>query len=243
MEIGDKVLIEAKDGSYIATYILDDSITYNGGLVGTMRWEYDGSDEEDKSQPTTLGEALKETFAKVDRANQEITLLASLVTETNEDMTEITKDMSELKVTTDAINARVSSTQTTLDETNDKLKELENSVEATLDPDSLSIMVNSRVDSVTTTTGFTFNASGLTISNSEAPTSTNVNTDGMKISGINSETLLDINNAGVTAKNLTADQYLIISNYVRFQKFLDANNNVRIGCFWLGGATPGVRPL
>ena len=78
LEIGDKFQILGKDNSSAITYLLNDTLVYNGGLNQTSSWKYKDSGET-ASNPTNLGEAIKQTYAKVDKQNKEITLLASEV--------------------------------------------------------------------------------------------------------------------------------------------------------------------
>lgn len=78
LEIGDKIQILGKDNSSAITYLLNDTLVYNGGLNQTSSWKYTDSGET-ASNPTNLGEAIKQTYAKVDKQNKEITLLASEV--------------------------------------------------------------------------------------------------------------------------------------------------------------------
>ena len=78
LEIGDKIQILGKDNNPAITYLLNDTLVYNGGLNQTSSWKYKDSGET-ASNPTNLGEAIKQTYAKVDKQNKEITLLASEV--------------------------------------------------------------------------------------------------------------------------------------------------------------------
>ena len=78
LEIGDKIQILGKDNSSAITYLLNDTLVYNGGLNQISSWKYKDSGET-ASNPTNLGEAIKQTYAKVDKQNKEITLLASEV--------------------------------------------------------------------------------------------------------------------------------------------------------------------
>lgn len=78
LEIGDKIQILGKDNSSAITYLLNDTLVYNGGLNQTSSWKYKDSGET-ASNPTNLGDAIKQTYAKVDKQNKEITLLASEV--------------------------------------------------------------------------------------------------------------------------------------------------------------------
>ena len=56
-----------------ANYQFDDVITYKGGLEEKTQWDYK-EDEQTEANPVSLGDKLKQTFAKVDKANKEITI-------------------------------------------------------------------------------------------------------------------------------------------------------------------------
>ena len=79
LEIGDKITLTKDDDTTITTYVLDDNITYNGALWQINGWAYDGSAAESATNPTSLGDALNQTFARVDKVNKQITLLAQEV--------------------------------------------------------------------------------------------------------------------------------------------------------------------
>ena len=219
LEIGDKVSFTTKDDNIIKTYVLNDSTTYSGGLASTMAWEYTATSE-NEGNPTSLGEALQMTYAKVDKVNQEIELLAKRVDET--DIGQLTEEMASLKLTTDSITAEVS-------ELEQNVNTLENKVNTTLTSENLSILVSQSVNSVKTSTGFTFDAEGLKIEKTNAPTQTQITENGMVIYNANAEAVLTVNNTGVNAKDLHANTYLIIGNRCRFENF-----GSRIGCFWIG---------
>ena len=76
LEMGDKLALEQKDGKYTYTFLLDDTISYNGAFQEQSRWSY-SADGETASNPSTLGEALNKTFARVDKVNKQISLVAS----------------------------------------------------------------------------------------------------------------------------------------------------------------------
>lgn len=100
-EIGDYIAIEKKDGTFLKTYILHDSFTYNGGFSQTCSWEYNPeSDRATVTNPITIGEKLNQTFARVDKVNKKIDLVASEVSDTK-------SEIAEIKLTTDDIILRV----------------------------------------------------------------------------------------------------------------------------------------
>lgn len=404
LEIGDKIQILGKDNSSAITYLLNDTLVYNGGLNQTSSWKYKDSGET-ASNPTNLGEAIKQTYAKVDKQNKEITLLASEVkTQTeaikktvkqvdveyylstssstptggtwsteappweenkymwsrqkitytdgtfairnatciagakgadgkdgtdgkpgtdgapgrgvvsitteyyistsetelaggswsetqptweegkyiwtrskivynNPTSTEYTTevcdaawkeinaiqgeqktlitDVAELKVAKDSITASVSQITENQSGLNSALTDLQNAftdqnntnaeqfdtltqkVESSMTADQVHLAISTElskgVDKVTTSTGFTFNEAGLTISKSDSEISTNIDEDGMSIYK-NNEEVLTADNIGVTQINATIKQYLIVGKNSRFEDY----GSDRTGCFWIG---------
>ena len=59
LEVGDRIRIENKDGSYSYSYLYDDTITYNGALQERTKWSYKENDMESAANPTNLGDKLK----------------------------------------------------------------------------------------------------------------------------------------------------------------------------------------
>lgn len=243
-ELCDKIKVEAKDGSFVNTYILDDSFTYKGGFSQTSDWEYKpDSERATSSNPVTVGEKINQTFARVDKINRTVTLHASEIDDAK-------SSIGELQVSTQGISSSVSTivnTQTDLsgaivdiqngiseqNESNAKqFDTLTKRVNATMTSDDVQLAISTEIakgtDKVTTSTGFTFNEDGLTISKSDSEMSTNIDEDGMSIFK-GSQEVLTADNTGVNAQNLHATTYLIIGTNSRFE---DYGSN-RTGCFWI----------
>lgn len=85
------------------------------------------------------------------------------------------------------------------------------------------------VDSVTTSTGYTFNEDGLTIYKDGEEIKSLLNNKGLYVTR-SDEDVLTANNTGVNALNLSARQFLVIGKNSRFE---DCGDN-RTGCFWMG---------
>lgn len=100
LEVGDSISITAKDGSTIRTYVLNDTLSYSGGMNQTSQWEYASNANESASNPTSLGAIINNTMAKVDKVNQEITLVAQKADENS-------AAIAEIKLTTDGITETV----------------------------------------------------------------------------------------------------------------------------------------
>lgn len=233
LEIGDKIAFETEDGGTIITYLLDDVITFDGTLSQTTKWAYEMSNEETPSNPVTLGETLKETYAKVDKANKQITLLAS-ETEANKE------SISTLQVNVDSISASVKKvtdeTKEQFGSVNDEISGIKTDVSNfKLEADNALLEFKTTVEQdgvtkVDTGTGFLFDETGLTISKTDSEITTQITEDGMTISKDGSE-VLAANNQGVIAEDLHATTYLIIGNNSRLEDW----GNERTACFWIGG--------
>lgn len=119
-----------------------------------------------------------------------------------------------------------------MDET---ITELKKSVDAKITSEDVTIAIKKELDNgvskVTTSTGFTFDEAGLTISKTGKEMSTNIDEDGMSVYR-SSEEVLKADSTGVTAIDLHAKTYLSIAQTSRFEKF-EKDGEVRIGCFWI----------
>ena len=137
-ELGDKCTIETDEGT-ITTYIIDDSFTYNGGFSQTCSWEYTpDSDKVTASNPVTLGEKLNQTFAKVDKIEQKITLYVSDALEEvlpgkveealgdvlGDDLDGLAEDIENLKATTSTHTENISQLQVTSTSINNEVSTL-----------------------------------------------------------------------------------------------------------------------
>jgi hypothetical protein len=204
IEIGDKIAFITKDNKTVYTYFLNDAIKYDGTYSQETKWHYDENDGETPTNPTSLGDALKQTYARVDKANQQIELV-------------------------------VSNTNGTFNSINGELEEINSKVSATVSKDDFEILFNEKisngVSSVETSTGFTFNDEGLTVSKSNSNISTTITEDGMTIKKGGND-VLTADNEGVKAIDLHATTYLIIGKYSRFEDYPGKN---RTACFWIGG--------
>lgn len=236
LEMADKIGIECKDGQVRHSYLVNDTITYNGGLRQKTKWKFTDSEGESFANSSNLGEALKQTFARVDKANRNIELLASK-TENNE------TNIADMRVTTDDITAHVNRIVEAYDSDFKKLYDwsavIENEVSTKMSAEDVQIAIQQTIEGedgtggvnqVKTITGFTFNANGLQISKSDSEMSTVVNEDGMRVSN-NGQVTLVANNQGVDALNLHATTYLLVGQNSRFE---DCDDGARTGCFWIG---------
>lgn len=233
LELGDCIGLETKDGGTAISYLLDDTISYDGTLSQQTQWSYEDT-EETESNPTSLGEVIKRTIARVDKANQQITLAVEKA-EGN------AADIAALQVNADSISASVQSvmdsTQAAQEATAEELATLSSKVDAAMTSEQVQLQIQQEltngVDKVQTETGFTFNADGLTVSKSDSEMATTITEDGMSITRSGDE-VLRADNEGVKAEDLHATTYLIIGENSRFEDYTNQDGEARTGCFWIG---------
>lgn len=283
LEIGDKITMTTKDNGTLVGYVMNDSFTYNGGLKEQTSWNFTEHSAETAANPITLGEVFKQTYAKVDKVNKQIDIVASeskvytdqqleaqaasikittdtinqKVENTEKSIGETNQQIGELEIRADGIEASVSSTQEALgseigntngvveelkqnlngsiDDINDSIVQLSTQVSAQLTNEDIKFEIqtalSSGIDSVSTTTGYTFDNEGLTISKSGSEMTTKITEDGMTVYR-GSEGVLVANHEGVHAEDLRATTYLIIGDRSRFENF-ERNGSTRTGCFWI----------
>ena len=225
LDIGDKIGIVTKDNETVFSYLLDDTIEYNGALEQKTQWKYDdNSENEEDSNPSTIGEAIYETYAKVDKVKKQIDIVVSDVEGALVELSSIQMTQEQIKSTVEAQNTEIAG--------------LTERVEQTITKDEFNIEISQiqqniddlEVTEVTTTTGFKFNADGLAISKSGSVMETVITDDGFTVSR-NKQVTLRANNEGVTAEDLHATTYLLIGENSRLENYSD---NKRTGCFWIG---------
>ena len=190
IEPGDKIALIDKENNKVYSYLINDSYTYDGTFSQKTEWEYP-DEEEVHTNPSSLGDALKMTMAKVDKVNQEIGLVVST---TQEAINSITGDI-------ETLQKQVSLTV-------DK-----DAVQIMIDNS-----IGDGATKVETSTGFTFDEEGLTIAKSESDITTTITEDGMKVSR-GSREVLTANNEGVKAEDLHATTYLIIGRNSRLEDY------------------------
>lgn len=232
LEIGDKVTVTLKDDSTVDVYYLGETLTYDGGLVATAAYKI-GESESIDSNPTTIGEAINKTYAKVDKVNQTITLYAEKIEGNASDISQIIQDAEKIVASVEGISSAV---EEGMEGINDAISVLEEKATVGITKSDVTIAIDKAlsngVEKVETSTGYKFDEDGLTISKSNSEISTQITENGMTVSQGGS-TVLSANNNGVNAKNLHATTFLIIGDTSRFETFTE-DGETRVGCFWIG---------
>lgn len=231
LDIGDCVEVTLKDGSTIPVIYLGETITYTGGMSASSEWKATEQKQVVTANPTNIGEAIKETYAKVDKVNKQIDIVVRDAEATSE-------AVAALQLNTDSINASVTKIQeetvAALEGVNNDVATLTTKVEAAITTEAVELAIKKEMENgankVTTATGFTFDENGLTVTKTDSEIETTITENGMKVYKDDEEVLV-ANNVGVQAMNLHANTYLIIGTNSRFE---DYNEGSRTGCFWIG---------
>lgn len=236
LEIGDKIDLKqvCLDNCVESGYVLDDVISYDGGYQHHTQWSYSNTNAETHANASSIGEAINQTVAKVDKLKREISLISSKVDENSSSIGSIT-------VNTDSISQSVESIEKNLkdsiDGMNKEIETIKKKAEVAVSDEDVKILIEQELENgagkVKTETGYTFDAEGLTISKEGSEISTQITENGMTVSR-NDEELLVANSQGVNAANLHATTYLIIGTYSRFEDY-ERDGEPRTGCFWIGG--------
>ena len=213
LEPGDKISLTAKDNTTFISYVLNDTISYTGGYSQKTDWEYT-KEEETASNPSTLGDVIKQTYAKVDKINKEVTIVASEIDDSK-------TELAQLQITTSGINNTVA----------EEIEGIKKQGETYLTKDEFNVRLQ---EEGVGGQNFKFNREGLRFTdinpNSNKEVETLINNEGMQVFA-DGEEKLSASDEGVNAVDLRASTYLIIGKNSRFE---DYNGN-RTGCFWIGG--------
>ena len=230
LEIGDRIAMETED-STVYSFLLDDALTFDGGLIQVTGWHFDENEGERASNPVTLGEALNQTYIRVDKANKRIDMLVSESDVNKDAIAAIAIDMSSISQSVTEVQKNVENQFESID---GELVTINKKVETLVTPEAFEIGINNVIDNgvkkIETTTGFTFDETGLTIEKSNSEIKTQITEDGMKVFRRDTE-VLTADNEGVKAEDLHATTYLMIGGRSRFENY----GSDRTACFWIGG--------
>ena len=106
-----------------------------------------------------------------------------------------------------------------------------------IDSDSVDIKIStaiSGIDSIETSTGYTFDADGLNIHKDGEEMHNTLDNKGMYVRR-GSTDVLTADADGVNAVNLTSRVYLIVGDNARFENYTNGTDSNRTACFYIGG--------
>lgn len=179
-----------------------------------------------------------EMVQQADLIEQTVANLQLVLTELEGLEAEIVEANSRITQKATEIEASVSRTEASLSESigslEDSVSYLRREVTAKMTEEDVEIKIRSEmengVSSVVTSTGFTFDREGLTVSKSGSELQTKITEDGMTV--YEGQTpVLTADSSGVEAFNLHATTFLTVGARSRFENY----GSNRTGCFWIGG--------
>lgn len=230
LELGDKIEIITKDNRTLVSYLLNDTVEYNGGYQQKTQYSYK-EDDNSPTNPTSLGDILNQTYAKVDKLNKTVEILVGSSDIDKETLASLVLDINSIRA---SITQVEQTTNAAITGVNGELATLTNKVENSMTPEGIQLQIQTEIakgiNKVSTTTGYTFDEEGLSIEKTGSEMKTQITEDGMTVYRDELE-VLKANNIGVTARNLKAETYLTIGRNSRFEDYEDT----RTGCFWIGG--------
>lgn len=202
LDICDLFTIETLDGkTYTALHISGD-MEINQGLIERTKGAAPAATKTEYKAASETDRALNKTILRVDKQEQTI---QALITKTEN----VTNDLT------------------------GQVEAITKTVEQKMTADDVQILISKTVDginSITTSTGYTFNQDGMRIKKSGDEIENKIDNTGMYVNR-DDDNILTANNEGVDAINLRARQFLIIGENSRFE---DYEGN-RTACFYIGG--------
>lgn len=193
----------------------------------------------DLERKYTFGKRFSEIIGLIDDTRKDVESTASgLRNEITEQATSIRRDTEQIVMeATETVETVEKTLNDRMDGVDENISTLTSQVEAKMTAEEVTIAIKRElidgVDSVKTTTGYTFDEDGLTVSKTGSGLTTQITEDGMKVFKSNM-TVLTANSQGVDAKDLHASTYLIVGKGNGRSRFEDYEPN-RTGCFWVGG--------
>lgn len=206
LELYDLFTMKTHDDKKYSCLFLYDNLEITQGLSENSKAELPGETETDYKVASKSDRVLNKTILQVDKQDQEIRALITNTQNIDSKLEGLDSGYSEIT------------------------KKLEQTTTATQVQTLISETLSNGVDSVTTSTGYTFNKDGLNISKTGEEMQNLIDNTGMYVNR-DDENILTANNEGVNAINLTARQYLTIGNNARFENY----KTNRTACFYVGG--------
>lgn len=151
---------------------------------------------------------------------------------------EISKTVDGLSIVNEDLAGRVGSLELSTGAFEVQIRnEVDDLAKIAMTSEKVDIMVSDAVagiDSVKTSTGYTFDKDGLNIHKDGEQMHNTLNNKGMYVRRNETDVLVADDN-GVNAINLTARVYLTVGENARFEDFNNGSNSRRTACFFIGG--------
>lgn len=227
-DIGDILIIDNKK------IIFQGELEYKGKFKANIKSDIQAKTKEETTT-TKISETkkIRRVQSQIDQAEGKIT---QLVQETETNTKDINNNYNEIIQKLDGL-----ATEDDLVAISNKVETIQTSADYAINVVE-DIQVNG-VSKVTTTTGYKFDADGLTIEKTGAETKSVLNEKGLDIrdsTGSSSQSLLfagydtSTGETIVKSKNMTVEKYLVIGKYSRIEDY-EPSGTKATGIFWIGG--------
>ena len=207
---GDIIAVRDSEGNEMTTYVMKVSVSASGTTISST------GDKSYGSNASVASEKYTNLTGKV---------------------LEISKTIDGLTIANKDLNGRVGSLELSTDAFKVKIQEdVDKLAEVTMTSDQVAIKISEAVDaidSVKTSTGYTFDANGLNIHKDGEEMDNTLDNNGMYVRR-GKDDILTADSTGVNAINLTARRFLVIGEYSRFEDY-NRSTGKRTACFWIGG--------
>ena len=206
LNFGEFFSLKTADGTEHRALMLCDDLQITQGVTETSKLEEPEITATDYSAASETDKTLRKTILRVDKQSNEISAL-------------------------------VSKTETVANEVTGLKDEVTKMSEVVMTPEEVEIKISTAVegiDSVKTSTGYTFDENGLDIHKDGEEMHNTLDNNGMYVRR-DSEDVLVADKDGVNAINLTARKYFIIGENARFEDYKDGTDSHRTACFYIGG--------
>jgi hypothetical protein len=206
LNLGDFFALKTADGTEHKVLMLCDDLQITQGLTETSKLEEPTIKATDYSAASETDKTLKQTILRVDKQANEISALVSSTKTIEDNLTGLSKEVTDMS-------------------------------ELVMTPKEVEIKISEVVggiDSVKTSTGYTFDKDGLNIHKDGEEMHNTLDNNGMYVRR-GSENVLVADKDGVNAINLTARQYLIVGDNARFEDYNNGTDYHRTACFFIGG--------
>lgn len=206
IDIGELFTVKTADGVGHTALMLCDEFNISQGLSETVTLKAPTVTKTDYTAASKTDRLLNKALLKVDKQAGQISALVSKTEAVVSDLAGVSDMVTKM-------------------------------AEMTMDEESVNILISEAIDdidSVTTSTGYTFDKDGLNIHKAGDEMHNTLDNTGMYVRRSGTD-ILTANNEGVNAVNLTARHYLVVGGNSRLEDYTDESGEARTACFWVGG--------
>lgn len=239
LKAGNKISVQADDGTYFNTYVLKHQFMYNGSFNSTIEAPSLTESQEKRKNLTDLKTRFRNTERKVNKIDGQIEDII-------EEQTDTTEKLNQTISTLDSTVSTVRNVQNQATEAIDKannasadVSTLTKAVETLQDSSTYAInfIDEVKINGITkfsTGTGYTFDIEGLKINKSDSIMKLILDNNGLVVYR-NTEEVLRADSNGVNAENMTVRKFYV-QKPLRVEKTRAISDPTKVGwgIFWIG---------